>query len=132
LALPVEIRLMPNLAAVGSIVVKTRDISTHGFYFNIVEKLAIGTTFEFSIALPIEITGATKAYVSGKARAVRIRKLTQVIPAAWASPPSSKITKSADKIPKSSSCAGRWLSGFIDIYYPVRAKPTCTTFRELL
>ena len=74
LALPVEIRLMPNLAEVGSILVKTRDISTHGFYFNIVEKLAIGTTFEFSIALPIEITGATQAYVSGKARAVRIEE----------------------------------------------------------
>ena len=74
LSLPVEIRLTPNLTPMGSILVKTRNICTRGFYFNIVEKLAIGTTFEFSIALPIEITGTTQAYVSGKARAVRVEE----------------------------------------------------------
>ena len=71
LALPVEIRLVPLLNAVRSIVVETRDISTHGFYFNIVQKFMVGTNFEFSIALPIEITGATQA---GKARAVRVEE----------------------------------------------------------
>jgi hypothetical protein len=74
LALPVEIRLVPLLNAVRSIVVETRDISTHGFYFNIVQKFMVGTNFEFSIALPIEITGATQAYVTGKARAVRVEE----------------------------------------------------------
>jgi hypothetical protein len=74
LALPAGIRLSSNPTSVGSIPVKTRDISTHGFYFDIMEKLAIGTTFEFSIALPIEVTGTTQAYVSGKARAVRIEE----------------------------------------------------------
>lgn len=74
LALPVEIRLVPILTALGSILVKTRDISIHGFYFNIAQEFSVGTTFEFSIALPIEITGATQAYISGTARAVRVEE----------------------------------------------------------
>jgi hypothetical protein len=64
LALPVEIRLAPNLTAAGTILVETRDISTHGFYFNIAQKFTAGTKFEFSIALPIEITGAAQAYIN--------------------------------------------------------------------
>jgi hypothetical protein len=75
LALPVEIRLVPILTSVESILVKTRDISTHGFYFNIAQKFTPGTEFEFSIALPIEVTGTAQAYVSGKARAVRIEEI---------------------------------------------------------
>jgi PilZ domain len=74
LALPVEIRLAPNLTAAGTILVETRDISTHGFYFNIAQKFTAGTQFEFSIALPIEITGATQAYISGTARAIRVEE----------------------------------------------------------
>ena len=74
LALPVEIRLAPNLTAVGSILAKTRDISTHGFYLDIEQEFAVGTMFEFSIALPNVVTGATRAYVSGKARAARVEE----------------------------------------------------------
>ena len=74
LALPVTIRVAPNLIALGSILVKTRDISIHGFYFNITQAFAVGTQFEYSIALPIEITGTTQAYVSGTARAVRVEE----------------------------------------------------------
>jgi hypothetical protein len=74
LALPVEIRFVPFLTAVRPILVETRDISTHGFYFNIVQKFMVGTEFEFSIALPIEITGPTQAYISGTARAVRVEE----------------------------------------------------------
>ena len=65
---------MPNLTAAGSILVETRDISTHGFYFNIAQAFQVGTEFEFSISLPIQVTGATQAYVSGKARAVRVEE----------------------------------------------------------
>ncbi len=74
LALLVEIRLAPILTALGSILAKTRDISTHGFYFNIAQIFTVGTTFEFSIVLAIEITGATQAYISGTARAVRVEE----------------------------------------------------------
>ena len=74
LALPVEIRVASNLDVEGSISVKTRDISAHGFYFNIAQGFMVGTTFEFSIALPIEITGPTQAYINGTARAVRVEE----------------------------------------------------------
>jgi hypothetical protein len=74
LALPVEVRIVPYLDAAASILVKTRDISIHGFYFNITQAFAVGTQFEYSIALPIEITGTTQAYVSGTARAVRVEE----------------------------------------------------------
>jgi len=80
LALPVKIRLAPDLTTVGSILVKTRDISTHGFYFNTSQKFTVGTKFEFSVALPNEITGATQVYVSGKARAVRVEETDESRP----------------------------------------------------
>jgi hypothetical protein len=76
LALPVEIRVAPNLAAVGPILVETRDISTNGFYFNIAQQFTAGMQFEFSIALPIEITGAIRASISGNARVVRVEEKT--------------------------------------------------------
>ena len=74
LALPVTIRVAPSLAAVGPILVETRDISTNGFYFNVAEHFTAGTQFEFSIALPTEITGAIRASISGNARAVRVEE----------------------------------------------------------
>jgi hypothetical protein len=80
LALPVDVRLAPDLPTVGSILVQTRDISTHGFYFNTAQEFTVGTKFEFSIALPIEVTGATQAYVSGKARAVRVEETDESHP----------------------------------------------------
>src|SRR6202040_135330 len=43
LVLPVEIRVTPNLVAVGPILVETRDISTNGFYFNIAQQFTVGT-----------------------------------------------------------------------------------------
>ena len=73
-ALPVELRLAPEATEPVPISVKTRDISTQGFYFNIPRKLTVGTHFEFSIALPTEVTGAIQAHVSGKARAVRVEE----------------------------------------------------------
>jgi len=54
--------------------VETRDISTNGFYFNIAQQFTAGMQFEFSIALPIEITGAIRASISGNARAVRVEE----------------------------------------------------------
>ena len=71
LALLVEIRVAPKLAAAETILVETEDASTHGFYFNILQKFAVGTEFEFSTVLPIEITGP-QVNVSGRARVVRV------------------------------------------------------------
>ena len=74
LVLPVEISLALIPTAARSILVRTRDISARGFYFNIAHKVTVGTKFEFSIALPIEITGPIQAYISGAARAVRVEE----------------------------------------------------------
>jgi hypothetical protein len=72
LAVFVEISVVPNMAAVGTILVETQDVSTHGLYFNIAQKFTVGTQFDFSITLPTEITGAIRASISGNARAVRV------------------------------------------------------------
>ena len=74
LVLPVTIRTVPNVHAVGTIFVETHDISTNGFYFNIAQHFTAGTHFEFSIALPIDITGAIQTYINGTARAVRVEE----------------------------------------------------------
>src|SRR6201987_1803580 len=72
LALLVEIRVAPNMAAIGTILAETQDMSTQGFYFNIAQKFTVGTQFEFSFTLPIDSTGAIQVNISEKARAVRV------------------------------------------------------------
>ena len=74
LALPVEVRIAPDIGPLGTILVETQNISTHGFYFKVAQKFNVGTLFEFSITLPIEITGAAQANISGRARAVRVEE----------------------------------------------------------
>jgi len=74
LAVLVEIRVAPKLAAVRTVFAETQDISTHGFYFNIAQKFTVGTQFDFSLTLPTEITRATPLNIRGKARAVRVEE----------------------------------------------------------
>jgi hypothetical protein len=74
LVLLVEISVAPNMAAVGTVLAETQDMSTQGFYFNIAQKFTVGTQFDFSITIPIEITGAAQVNISGKARAVRVEE----------------------------------------------------------
>jgi PilZ domain len=74
LILLVEIRVARNMAAAGTVLAETQDMSTHGFYFNIAQKFTVGTQFEFSFTLPVDITGAIQVNISGKARAVRVEE----------------------------------------------------------
>jgi hypothetical protein len=74
LVLLVEIRVAPNMAAVGTVLAETQDMSTQGFYFNIPQNFTVGTQFEFSFTLPIDVTGAAQVNISGKARAVRVEE----------------------------------------------------------
>jgi len=74
LALLVEISIAPHTDAVGAILAETQDMSTQGFYFNVAQKFTVGTQFEFSFTLPIDITGAIQVNISGKARAVRVEE----------------------------------------------------------
>src|ERR1700751_366368 len=78
LALLVEIRVAPNMAAIGTILAETQDMSTQGFYFNIAQKFTVGTQFEFSFTLPFDITGASQVTISGKARAVRVEATSEL------------------------------------------------------
>jgi PilZ domain len=70
LALQVEIRL-----ASEGILGMTRDISSHGFYFRIGQRLSAGKKFGFSIMPPWEFTQATRAFISGRARVVRVEEI---------------------------------------------------------
>jgi hypothetical protein len=74
LALLVEIRVAPNMAAVETVLAETQNMSTQGFYFNIAQKFTVGSQFEFSFTLPIDITGTNQVSISGKARAVRVEE----------------------------------------------------------
>lgn len=71
LALQVEIRLESNLKEFQPILGRTRDISTHGFYFRISRWLSVGKEIGFSIMPPWE---ATHAFISGRARVMRVEE----------------------------------------------------------
>jgi len=65
------------MAAVGTVLGETQDMSTQGFYFNIAQKFTVGTQFEFLFTLPFDITGASQVTISGKARAVRVEATSE-------------------------------------------------------
>ena len=56
---------------------RTRDISTHGFYFRSDQGLRVGMRFGFSIMPPWEVAQATHAFISGRARAVRVEEVSE-------------------------------------------------------
>ena len=66
-----------SMAAAGTVLAETRDMSTQGFYFNIAQKFTVGTQFEFLFTLPFDITGASQVTISGKARAVRVEATSE-------------------------------------------------------
>jgi len=75
--LQIEIRLESNLKEFEPILGRTRDISTHGFYFRSDQGLSVGMKFEFSIMPPWEVAQATHAFISGRARAVRVEEVSE-------------------------------------------------------
>jgi hypothetical protein len=54
----------------------TRGISSHGFYFTIGQRLSAVKKFGFSIIPPWEFTRATRAFISGRARVVRLEEIS--------------------------------------------------------
>ena len=68
LSLPVIVRDGNNLNG------QTRDISTRGVYFLMDEDLAPGTTMDFTLTLPQEITGGAAVLVRAQGRVVRVDK----------------------------------------------------------
>src|SRR5260370_15065536 len=77
LTLQIEIRLESNLKEFEPILGRTRDISTHGFYFRSDQGLSVGTRFWFSIMPPWGVTQGTHAFVNGRARRVPVEKLSK-------------------------------------------------------
>jgi len=77
LTLQIEIRRKSNLKEFEPILGRTRDISTHGFYFRSDQRLSIGMKFEFSIMPPWEVAQATHAFISGRARVVRVEEVSE-------------------------------------------------------
>lgn len=69
LSLPVMVRDGDKLNG------QTRDISTRGVYFLMNEDLAPGTTLDFTLTLPQEITGGTAVLVRAQGRVVRVDKV---------------------------------------------------------
>ncbi len=55
----------------------TRDISTRGVYLMMDEKLAPGSTFDFALTLPEELTGGSAVVVQAHGRVIRVDELNQ-------------------------------------------------------
>jgi len=75
LALQIEIRLESDLREIEPIFGRTRDISTHGFYFRIGQGLSVGMKIRFSIKPPWE--EGTLAFISGRARVARVEDVSE-------------------------------------------------------
>ena len=76
LALQVEIRIESDLKKFEPILGRTCDISTRGFYFSIGQSLSVGMKIGFSIMPPWEDTQPTHAFISGRARVVRVEEIS--------------------------------------------------------
>ncbi len=68
LSLPVVVR--DGVAHHG----QTRDISTRGVYLLMDERLEAGSTFDFTLTLPQEITGGSAVVVKAQGRVIRVDK----------------------------------------------------------
>ena len=76
LTLHVEIRIESDLKEFEPISGRTRDISPQGFYFRIGQSLSAGMKFGFSIMPPWEVTEASRAFIEGWARVVRVEEVS--------------------------------------------------------
>lgn len=72
LAMPILVRQVPALSESPSFRGKARDISTHGLHFTTLERLTLGTRFEFTLELPVEITGGIRVLIVAQASVIRV------------------------------------------------------------
>jgi len=75
LALQIKIRPESDLRESEPIFGRTRDISTHGFYFRIGQGLSVGMKIRFSIMPPLEED--THEFISGRARVARVEEVSE-------------------------------------------------------
>ena len=77
LILRIEIKPEADLTEFEPILGKTRDISTDGSYFGIGQKLRVGMRIRFSIMPPLELTQTAHAFISGRARVMRVEEVSE-------------------------------------------------------
>jgi len=77
LTLQIEIRLESSLTEFEPILGRTRDISAHGFYFRSGQGFSVGMKFWFSIMPPWEVAQAIHAFISGRARVMRVEEVSE-------------------------------------------------------
>jgi hypothetical protein len=77
LTLQIEIRRESTLTKFEPILGRTRDISTRGFYFRSDQGLSVGTKFWFSILPPWEVAQGAYAFISGRARVMRVEEVSE-------------------------------------------------------
>ncbi len=75
LALQIKIRPESDLREFEPIFGRTRDISTHGFYFRIGQGLSVGMKIRFSIMPPLEED--PHEFISGRARVARVEEVSE-------------------------------------------------------
>jgi hypothetical protein len=77
LTLQIEIRRESTLTKFEPILGRTRDISTRGFYFRSDQGLSVGAKFWFSILPPWEVAQGAYAFISGRARVMRVEEVPE-------------------------------------------------------
>ena len=76
LSLPVIVRI-PIEGEAASRSGKTRDISTRGVYFVMVEDLNAGSELDITMTLPSEVTGGTEVFIRALGKVVRVEKRSE-------------------------------------------------------
>jgi c-di-GMP-binding flagellar brake protein YcgR len=74
LNLPVVVRAAAERKAADSRNGQTRDISTRGVYFLIDQNLEPGSTLDFMLTLPAEITQGTEVFIHAQGKVVRVER----------------------------------------------------------
>jgi len=74
LNLPVVVRAAAERKAADSRNGQTRDISTRGVYFLIDQSLEPGSTLDFMLTLPAEITQGTEVFIHAQGKVVRVER----------------------------------------------------------
>ena len=71
LSLPVIVRGPVDKEA-ASLTGKTRDISSHGVYFTVDNKLSAGARLDLTMILAAEVTGGTEVFIKATGRVIRV------------------------------------------------------------
>ena len=72
--LSIEVQVRPRKRVANPVRTYTRDISARGIYFDLSEKMEVGSELEFEIYLPPELCAGKSVRVRCRGRIVRLEK----------------------------------------------------------